>query len=177
MADATQALSRELDREKYEEIGRRVDDLSEQVLEMVNNIVHGICGDLDDYMQVIDDILRDDTTPVTDSELDNFILNMTSILYFVSDKQEKMGVEEDVAKAVHREVFNRVRAKAQGTVADKDTAADLASQNEAIVYIVKSRAYKIIKAKAEMGFEMVNSLKKVMTRRIAEYGISASDRG
>lgn len=177
MADTNQALSREIDKEQYQKIGKRVDALSKEVLEMVTGIVDEICGDLDDYMRCIDDVLKDTNNPVNDIELDDFIMNLTSLLYFVSDKQERLGVEEDVAKAVHREVFNRVREKAQGTVADKDTAADLASQNEAIVFIVKARAYKIIKSKVEMGFEMVNSLKKVMSRRIAELGLSGAERG
>jgi len=177
MLNANQALSREIDVEQYQRIGQRVDALSGEVLQMVMSIVNNICGDLDNYMRIIDDVLKDVNNPVTDRELDDFIMNLTSLLYFVSDKQEHLGVEEDVAKAVHREVFNRVRERAQGTVSDKDTAADLASQNEAIVLIVKSRAYKIIKAKAEMGFEMVNSLKKVVSRRIAELGLSGAERG
>lgn len=172
MADVTQALCRDIDKEQFTKIGLRVDGLSKEVLEMVTSIVDSVCGDLDSYMVIIDNVLKEHDQPVTDEELEDFIMNLTSILYFVSDKQEHLGVEEDVAKAVHRDVFNRVREKAQGTVSDKDTAADLASQNEAVIYIVKSRAYKIIKAKAEMGLEMVNTLKKVITRRIAELGIT-----
>lgn len=177
MSNPNQALSNEIDKTTYKQVGERVDLLSKEVMEMVRDIVDNICGDLDDYMKCIDNILKDVSNPVTDIELDDFVMNLTLLLYFVSDKQEQLGVEEDVAKAVHKEVFNRVREKAQGTVPDKNTAADLASQNEAIVFIVKSRAYRIIKSKVEMGFEMVNSLKKVMSRRIAELGLSSIDRG
>lgn len=177
MADTNQALSREIDKEQYQKIGKRVDALSSEVSEMVSTIVDSICGDLDSYMKCIDEVLKDTENPVNDRELDDFVMNLTSLLYFVLAGLEKLSVEEDVAKAVHRDVFNRVREKAQGTVADKDTAADLASQNEAIIFIVKARAGKAVKNRYEAGFEMVNSLKKVMSRRIAELGLSGAERG
>jgi hypothetical protein len=177
MADMNKSLCTGIDKAEYLQVGARVDALSKEVLEIVFSIVEGICAELNNYMSVIDEVLKDSSAVVTDAELEDFIMNLTSILYTVSEGQERLGVEEDVAKAIHKEVYSRVREKAQGTVADKDTAADLASQNEAIVYMVKARAYRLIKSKVELGFEMVNTLKKVITRRIAEIELSRTTRG
>ena len=124
-------------------------------------------------MSQIDKILtNDEGTPVSDDELEDFTLNLPSLLYLTASRREELRIKEDVAKAVYKEVFNRVREKAQGTVADKDTAADLASQAEAISVIVLQRAGSSIKSKEEAAWEMLNSVKKVLSMRIAEIDLT-----
>ena len=93
-------------------------------------------------------------------------------MYLTASRREELRIKEDVAKAVYKEVFNRVREKAQGTVADKDTAADLAAQAEAISVIVLQRAGSSIKSKEEAAWEMLNSVKKVLSMRIAEIDLT-----
>ena len=112
---------------------------------------------------------------LTDAQLDDFTLNLSSLLYFVSAAQENLGIKEDVSRAVQKEIYNRVREKAQGTVADKDMAAELQSQNETLTTVIYNRAYKKVKLRAEAASEMVNSVKKVMTRRIADIELSQRD--
>lgn len=177
MADMTNALSHKINPERMNEVSDRVDNLSKEVIEMADRIANDVCADLDDYMRGIDEILTNQEHPVSDCQLDDFILNLSSLLYLVSDAQENLGIREDVARAIQKEVYNRVREKAQGTVADKDTAAELQCQEEAVTTIVYARAYKKVKLRVEAAAEMVNSVKKVMTRRIAEYEISQGDAG
>ena len=55
-----------------------------------------------------------------------------------------------------------------GTVADKDSLAELASQEEFIVSAAYNRAYKIMKSKVENAQELLASVKKVLSRRIQE---------
>lgn len=177
MADNTGALSHKIDPERMRSVSQRVDGLSREVVEMADQIANDVCADLDDYMKGIDEILTNQKNPVSDYQLDDFVLNLSSLLYMVSDAQENLGIKEDVARAIQKEVYNRVREKAQGTVADKDTAAELQCQEESIITIVYARAYKKVKLRVEAANEMVNSVKKVMTRRIAEMEMSQSDNG
>lgn len=176
MAEHIPALSHEIDKEKMAKVAERVDLLSKEVNEMVDKIVNEVCSDLDEYMQGIDEILTSQTNPVTDAQLDDFTLNLSSLLYFVSAAQENLGIKEDVSRAVQKEIYNRVREKAQGTVADKDMAAELQSQNETLTTVIYNRAYKKVKLRAEAASEMVNSVKKVMTRRVADIELSQRDR-
>lgn len=177
MADNTGALSHKIDPERMRDVSAKVNSLSKEVVDMADQIAGAVCADLDEYMVGIDAILTNQEHPVSDSQLDDFILNLSSILYMVSDAQENLGIKEDVARAIQKEVYNRVREKAQGTVADKDTAAELQCQEESIITIVYARAYKKVKLRVEAANEMVNSVKKVMTRRIAEYEMSQGDIG
>ena len=177
MADNTGALSHKIDPERMQAVSERVDGLSKEVIDMADQIANTVCADLDDYMRGIDEILTSQDHPVADSQLDDFVLNLSSILYLVSDAQENLGIKEDVSRAIQREVYNRVREKAQGTVADKDTAAELQCQEESITTIVYARAYKKVKLRVEAATEMVNSVKKVMSRRVAEMELSQGNSG
>ena len=169
------ALTVKFTRDDINNIIDRVEGNSGTINEVVDSIVADYCKPLDDYMQVIDEILREGNE-IADYELDDFALNLPSLIYFACSAQESLGVKEDVSKAIRSEVYNKVREKSQGTVADKDSVADLASQQETVVVIIYQRAYKKVKARIEAAYEMLNSVKKVMTRRIDQYGISDSDR-
>lgn len=177
MADMNSALASNVDMEKVHQNNDRVESLTVVVREMVRGIVDEVCKDLDTYMEQIDEILCDKDSPVSDEELEDFTLNLPSLLYLVSSRREDLKIKEDVARAVHKDVYNRVREKSQGTVADKDTAADLAAQSEAITVIVLQRAGSTVKAREEAAWEMLNSVKKVLTRRTAELELSAQNGG
>lgn len=177
MADNTGALSHKINPDRMREVSDRVDSLSKEVIDMADQIANNVCADLDDYMKGIDEILTSQDRPVSDCQLDDFVLNLSSLLYLVADAQENLGVKEDVSRAIQKEVYNRVREKAQGTVADKDTAAELQCQEESIITIVYARAYKKVKLRVEAAAEMVNSVKKVMSRRVAELEMSQGDSG
>ena len=177
MADMNSALASTVDIDKVHENNERVESLTSVVRDMVKGIVDEACADLDKYMQQIDEILCDKENPVSDEELEDFTLNLPSLLYLVSARREELRIKEDVAKAVHKDVYNRVREKSQGTVADKDTAADLAAQSEAITVIVLQRAGSTIKTREEAAWEMLNSVKKVLTRRVAELELTRQTGG
>lgn len=177
MRDLNSALASDVNLEKIHKNNERVESLTSVVREMVKNIVDQACKDLDEYMRLIDQILCDKDNPVSDRELEDFTLNLPSLLYLVSSRREELKIKEDVAKAVYKDVYNRVREKSQGTVADKDTAADLAAQSEAITVIVLQRAGTTIKAREEAAWEMLNSVKKVMTRRTVELELTRQTGG
>ena len=177
MSDLNSALANTVDIDKVHQNNERVESLTSVVRDMVKGIVDEACADLDKYMHTIDEILCDKDNPVSDEELEDFTLNLPSLLYLVSSRREELRIKEDVAKAVHKDVYNRVREKAQGTVADKDTAADLAAQSEAITVIVLQRAGSTIKTREEAAWEMLNSVKKVLTRRTAEMELTRQTGG
>lgn len=153
----------------------KVDNLSESVIEMSNNLVNEYCGELDSWMATIDNDLRSqNSNSVPNDTLEDYILNLASILYFTGSAQEDLGVKEDICKSIRTEIYNKVRESSTGTVADKDAAATLASQTETITLSIYSRAYKKVKLRMEAGQEMLNSLKKIMNRRVAELDLSNS---
>lgn len=172
MADNYKALSEHIDKPSVDKILNRVDDNSKLVDELVNKVVTEYCKPLDTLMNNIKLIVENESNPPTDLELDSMTLKLPACLYFVGEAQEALGIREDVAKAVKMDVYNQVRDKVAGTVADKDSKAELASQQEYIVHCVYSRAYKKVKLRMEAGYEMLNSVKKVINRRMMEMQLS-----
>ena len=154
---------------KVNELKERIEEDSKQVSEIINTIIKPYCKDLDKYILFIKDCLADGTNPPTDEELEDFCMNLSTYIYFAGGMVEQLGIRDDVSKAVYKEMYHTKRSELdKGTVADKDSLAELASQEEYITNVCFNRAYKIMKAKVENAQELLSSVKKVLSRRCAE---------
>lgn len=171
------ALSGDIDAGKVRSLQKRIDENSDLVDSIVNRLVSEYCRSLDEYMQFIRNILNDTANPPTDRELDDFALNIPVLIYFTGEAQEALGIKEDVAKAVKQELYNEIYDKATGTIADKTAAAELATQNEYIAHIAYQRAYKKVKLRMEAANETLQSIKKIISRRMVEYEVARVDSG
>lgn len=157
-----------------ESIMQKVDNISDTIKEISNELVIRYCKDLDDLMSVIQDELQNNGE-ITDGELEFHILDLANILYFTGSAQEDLGIKEDTCKAIRQEVYSKAREQATGkTVADKTAQAELIAQAETMTLAIYSRAYKKVKLRMDAGYEMLNSLKKVMNKRITEMELSNS---
>ena len=146
-----------------------VEEKSEIMDNIVNDIIQPYCRDLDAYVLFIKDCLKDGENPPTTDELDDFCLNLSTYIYFAGGMTEQLGIRDDISKAVYKEMYHTARASQdKGTVADKDSLAELASQEQYIVSSAYSRAYKTLKSKVENAQELLSSVKKVLSRRIQE---------
>ena len=156
------------------DIMQNVDNISDTIKEISDKLVEKYCGELDEEMKKIGNMLVCSQN-MTDNELDFEILNLANILYFVGAGQEDLGIKEDVCKAIRQEVYSKAREQATGkTVADKTAQAELIAQAETMTLSIYSRAYKKVKLRMDAGYEMLNSLKKVMNKRITEMELSNS---
>jgi hypothetical protein len=151
----------------------KVDNTSKIVAEVSEHLTNKYLSDLDNQLDTIRNRLNSQEI-ISDDTLEHLILDLANSLYFACSAQEDLGIKEDTCKAIRQEVFNKAREQAKGTVADKDMAGTLASQTETITLAIYSRAYKKVKLKVEAGYEMLNSLKKVMNKRITEMELSQS---
>lgn len=160
-----------------EPIQDRIESNSTLIDEIVNKLVADYCKPLDDYVRQIQFIISDTANPVTDEELDDFVMNLPVFLYFAGESQEALGIREDVAKAIRAELYNSTFDKSEGTVAAKTAVAELACQTETVIQIAYSRAYKKVKLRMEIGNELLQSIKKVVTRRTEACKLSGVDGG
>lgn len=163
----------EMTKEQIDTIKTRVEDNSRQIDEIVNGIIAPYCKDLDKYVHFIADCLKDGQNPPTTAELEDFCMNLSTYIYFASGMCENLGIRDDIAKAVYKEIYNASRNSLdKGTVADKDAHAALYSQQEAIISAAYTRAYKVVKAKVESAKDLLQSAKKVLSNRISEYELT-----
>ena len=157
-----------LDRVKFDGIKVRVEDNSKIIDGIVQDIIQPYCGDLDRYVKFIRECLKDGENPPSNSELEDFCLNLSTQIYFAGGMCEQLGVRDDISKAVYKEAYNSNRDGVGGTIADKNASAELASQQEQLVSICYGRAYKILKAKVDSAQELLSSCKKALSHRMQE---------
>lgn len=154
---------------EVEKIQLHVENNSARIEDIVNSIIKPYCKDLDNYVEFIKDCLSDGQNPPTDMELEDWCMNLSTYIYFAGGLCEQLGIRDDISKAVWKEMYHTQRNSLErGTVADKDSLAELASQQEQLTNICYNRAYRIMKAKVENAQELMSSCKKVLSRRLTE---------
>lgn len=166
----------DVDSTAVEAIQLSVESHSQVIVDVVNRIIEPYCSDLDRYVLFIRDCLNDGETPPTSDELDDFCMNLSTLIYFAGSMCEQLGIKDDISKAVYKDIYHTARSNSVGTVADKDSEADLAARQEQITNICYNRAYKIMKSKIENAQELLGSCKKVLSRRMSEYELTRIQR-
>lgn len=155
------------------EILDKVEENSAELDKTINEIIERYSGELDDYLKFIRGILRNDEQPPTDAELDDFALNLSTMIYFTSVGAEQMGIRDDLSHSVYKEAYNTARSMMKsGTVADKNAQAEIDATAERVVNIVYNKCYKILKAKVDAAQEVLSSVKKIISRRMNEAELS-----
>lgn len=149
-----------------------VDTNAKQIEEIVDNLVNDYCKEVDGLVKVFKEILQDEETPPSDLELDDMVMKLPTYLYFMGQAQETFGIREDVAKSVKMEVYNKVYQAAKGTIPDKQAMSESSTLYQDMVWKAYQRACKRVKQKLEAAYELLQSIKKVCSRRLAEYELS-----
>lgn len=159
--------------DKVKNIRLHVEDNAKIVDSIVDDIIQPYCKDLDNYVRFVASCLKNGETPPTTGELEDFCMNLSSLIYFAGGMCESLGVRDDISKAVYKETYNNARDNCErGTVADKNTQAELESQQEQLTNICFSRAYKTMKAKVDAAQELLSSAKKVLSHRMQEENLT-----
>ena len=144
----------------------KIQDYSAEIDKQVEYVEKTFSAQLDNIIALSKETLSKE---FTDEDLDTILLALSTELYFVGAKLERVGIREDVAKMISTEKFNLTfLGLTSGTVQMKQSQAEQESIKEQLAHICHSRAYKTLKLKYESGNELLNSIKKVMTRRLAE---------
>ena len=160
-------------KERVDKIQEQVENDSKEIDDIVTGIIEPYCENLDKYIDFINQLLQDGENPPTDQELDDMCINLATRIYFAGGLCEQLGIRDDISKAVYKEMYHTKRSEvSHGTVADKDSLAELASQEEFIVNACYNRAYRTIKCKVENAQELLQSIKKVLSHRMQEYELT-----
>ena len=164
--------------DKVQKVREQVDLDSGQLMRIVNDIIRPYTEDLDNYVDFVKSVITNYDNPPTAQELDDFIMNLSVYIYYASGMQEQLGIKDDIAKALYKEMYHTSRDNIdKGTVADKDSLAELASQSEYLTSTIYKRAYSTVKAKVAAAQEILSSIKKIISRRMQEMEITRMNGG
>jgi len=139
---------------------------------IVHRIVDEKTKDVTSIIHKIRTLLKDETTELSDLEIDDILLQLPIVLYDSMEEQEFIGLELDMANQVHKEAYSEAYKLARGTIPERQSIADLKTRAEQLEKILFDRSYKMIKQKFEMAIETLNAVKKVQAARQQRYDLN-----
>lgn len=169
-----------VDTDKVDALMAQTDKNVEYFNEVTKKVANSYSEHLDKLMQKFYNRHKA-VKDIPTEELESLYLELTNLLYFMGDKLEALGIYSDMSKAAKQEVYNKAYLdnqikdtdkKNKTTVAENVAVAESAAQYESVVNSIYERAYKIIKYKIDAGYELVNTLRKVLSRRMQEVDLS-----
>lgn len=146
---------------------------------MSDKIVNSYSGDLDRLMEKVKSECIDEEP--SDNTLEANILELSNLLYFVGKSSESVGIMEDLAKLASKEAYNNsyldnsapTDAKKKPTVAELTAMAEDDSKYQNVINSIYARVYRQLKFKVDAAYEMLSSLRKVLSKRMQEMQLSA----
>lgn len=147
---------------------------------ITRNVVDTYSQDLDFIMgDIYKDIVCKDQPPL--NTLEKYFFELSNCLYYMGDKLERLGVYDVMSKNAYKEVYNKKylgltdigESKKKPTVAELTAMAESEAQYECIVNDVYAKAYKIVKNKVDAATTMLNSISKIISKRMAEMQLNS----
>lgn len=154
---------------------------SEYFNNITDQVVTAYTKDLDSLITEIQNGINEKNLPT--EVVEDYMLRLSSLIYFMGTRLEAVGIKEDVAKSMKQEIYNKAylendiesindAGKKVKPTKDANVAfAEEKSKYENIIYTIYDRTYKIIKFKIDSASDLLGSLKKVLNRRIQETGL------
>lgn len=174
----------DVDEEKVKELMKDTDNNVEYFNNVATETANKYTEVLDKLMKIIySGVVKNDAT---DEQLEKYYLELTNVVYFMGDKLEQLNISGDMAKASEKEVYNKAylsnqikdsERKNKTTVAENQAVAEQESQYEAVVSSIYEHAYKMVKFKIDAAKDMINTLRKVISRRMQEQQLSSFGNG
>ena len=157
-------------------IDKKIEELKtncDYIEDTLTHIVTSYTSSLDELMKAIqDDIVNIDDCPI--SIIERYFIELSSAIYFIGSKVEKLGIYDGVSKLSLKEKFNNcfIDNSTLDEKGKKKTAAEITaiseqgSTYESAVSDLYNRAYKIVKFKVDAAQTMCSTLSKVLSHRM-----------
>ena len=171
-----------IDVNKVEKLIKNTEDNSQYFQQLTFNVVKDYVESLDILMnKIYNDIILVDQPPL--NTLENYFLELSNCLFFMGDKLEKLGIYDSLSKSAYKEIYNTaylnytdigsIETKKKPTVAEITANAEKESQYESIMSDIYAKAYKIVKNKIDAASTMLNSISKIISKRMVEMQLNS----
>ena len=169
-----------IDVDKVNELMAETQSNVEYFEQITNNVVNAYSEGLDKIMmEIYRDIISVDQPPL--NTLEKYFFELSHCLYYMGDRLEKLGIYDVMSKNAYKEVYNNSYLsltdvgdnKKKPTVAELTAQAENDAQYENVVSDVYAKAYKIVKNKVESATTMLNSISKIISKRMAEMQLNS----
>lgn len=157
--------------EVVEESATNIDDI-------VNKLVNTYCSELDEFMGLVKALFDDDSSKPSDDELEIIIMKLPTLLYFVSESIETLSIREEATKLIKLEKYSKAHNECNGKISEKNIFAELNTSEYTLAQLCYQKAARKIKAKLDAAYEQINSVKKILSKRLLDIQLTNnSERG
>lgn len=153
----------------------KTDEASSLFTNISDEVVKAYTSDLDKLLVKIKENAVENTP--SDNILEKLVMELSNILYFMGTRLESVGIKDDITKLSAKEVYNNSYTnnltnvsdqKKKPTVAELTVLAENDSRYQTVVNNIYSRVYRQIKYKIDAAYEMLSSLRKIISKRMQE---------
>ena len=167
-------MNTELTKTKTKEVMQETEEGVSYFTSISDQMVTEYTQDLDNVMiRINNDAVNADAS---DYQLEKYVLELSNILYFLGQKLETMGIKDDISKEEDDKILKDNApledGKKKPTVAELTAMAEDESKYETIMNTIYSRSYRQIKFKIDAAYEMLASLRKIISKRMQEAQLS-----
>ncbi len=168
-----------IESEKMEEVVNTTEENVVYFTNISDELVKQYTSDMDQLMKdLYVDCIQNDAS---DKILEKYLLELNNMLYFLGTKLETVGIKEDLSRIAAKESYNDAYLKNRlkdaenrnkTTVAELTALAEDSSRYETVLNSLYSRVYKQIRFKMDAGYDMVNTLRKIISKRMQDQSLS-----
>lgn len=158
----------ELNRTKLTQHQELIKEYGNMIDTLVDRTVREFSKDLDEYIESVQPLLVDVNNPITDAELESIILTLPQLIYWASTGQERLGIREEISHSIREEQFVQAVKGKEGSVSLKTKQAEMEILVEDYTELIYSHASKLLKSKVNGATEILQSVKKILSKRMAE---------
>lgn len=154
----------------------------EEQLSGLRDIVEEILApirDYDLYIRETDENFMEKGNNISTQELCNSLMGLSMELYYLNTFVETLSLSVDIAKTKRNDNYNSHMISDMGkvSIAHKQALAENMVISDELTLLCYQNAYKIAKGKLEKGYEIVNSIKKILNIREQEFQLTNSTQG
>ena len=182
---STQNFIDNLDTDRINEVVSSVENNITYFTDISDQIVNSYTAELDELLIEINKRVIS-VESAADSELEFAALKLSNMLYYMGSRLENIGIKDDLSKLAAKESYNQAYLdnqvkdadrKNKTTVAELTAIAENASRYDTIMNSLYSRIYKQIKYKIDAGYELLSTIKKIISKRIADTQLAYNPSG
>lgn len=136
---------------------------------VVDSIVGNYTKELDDYVANLKSISFSDSPDMTNSEIYQSLMFISSSMYSLVPLMEKTFLKQSIANALTEEAYNTAYiGQEEGTVELKKSIANSKIDKEKVIALVYKHASNRIKNTYNAADNVYSALKKIASSKVAE---------
>lgn len=153
-----------------EGVKRAVDIDARTLNRIIDKLLSLYFKELDEEIIEVQNLIQENKGDIHISEVSYHIGLLPTIMYRAGSSLETIGLSQDMSEARRKESFQEAVLECdEKSATARNAYADSVTMSEKVVATMYQRAYKKAKVKLDTASEVLASLKRIQTWKLAEY--------